>query len=158
MCVYTYIYIYTHVSYIQCDIVKSYFIYPRRKSIFKCMTVSRIFFWNVCSCCTIFFTKCFGYLSLKLYLKLEYRLPVVAQRVKNLTQLRTHMRMWAPSLAQLSGSRIWHCCKLRHTFVAAVAPVHPLTWELPYAMGEDVKKKKKLEYGKTLRGLNTDWR
>ena len=37
-------------------------------------------------------------------------IPIVAQRVKNLT---VSVRMWVQSLASLSGSRIWHCCELQ---------------------------------------------
>ena len=35
---------------------------------------------------------------------------------------------------------LWLCCRL-----AAVAPIGPLAWEPPYAMGEALKRKKKSE-------------
>ena len=41
------------------------------------------------------------------------------------------MRIWAPSLASISGLRIWHFCKLRS-----------LAWELPYCTAMAVKRKK----------------
>ena len=50
------------------------------------------------------------------------------------------------SLASLSGLRI---LKLRHEVariwcrLAAAVPIPPLAWELPYAMGVTLKKKKK---------------
>ena len=60
------------------------------------------------------------------------------------------MKMWVQSLASLSGLKIWRrkCgsdpgllwlwCRL-----AATAPIQPLAWELPIAMGAAKKKKKK---------------
>ena len=58
------------------------------------------------------------------------------------------------SLALLSGLRVWCChelwcrsqiwlgsCVLWYR-PAAVAPIQPLTWELPYAVGVALKKKK----------------
>ena len=44
-----------------------------------------------------------------------------------------------PALTQL---RTWRCCKLQHK-LAAVAPIRPLSQELPYATGVALKKKKK---------------
>ena len=65
------------------------------------------------------------------------------------------MRMWVQSLALLSGAGI-HCChelwcklqvQLRSVLLwhrpAAAVPIPPLAWELPYAAGLAVKKKKK---------------
>ena len=66
------------------------------------------------------------------------------------------MRLHVQSLASLSGLRIWHCHGLWQRSkiqlgsciavvwysVAATAPVGPLAWELPYAMGVALKKKK----------------
>ena len=52
------------------------------------------------------------------------------------------MKMPVWSLASLSGLRIWHFhelwCKL-----AAVVPIQPLAWELPYAVPATLKEKKK---------------
>ena len=67
------------------------------------------------------------------------------------------MRMQVQSLALLSGLRIWHCvsygaghsCGLDLVLLllwcrpAATAPIQPLAWELPYAMGVALKKTKK---------------
>ena len=65
------------------------------------------------------------------------------------------MRMWVCSLALLSGSRIHitlSCCVgCRHSSdlawlwhrLTAVASIHPLAWELPYALGVALKSKKK---------------
>ena len=41
------------------------------------------------------------------------------------------MRMWAQSLALLSGLRIGHCSELWYR-PTAVAPIQPLAWEPPY--------------------------
>ena len=53
--------------------------------------------------------------------------------------------MWrrVPSLASLSGLRIWCCCELRCR-PAAAAPTWPLAWERPYATGAALKKIKKI--------------
>ena len=67
------------------------------------------------------------------------------------------VRMWVRSLASLSGSGIWRCHELQcrsQTGLdpellwpwcrpAATAPIGPITWEPPYAMGAPLKKKKK---------------
>ena len=50
------------------------------------------------------------------------------------------MRLWVQSLASLSGLRIWSCCEL-WCRPAAVAPIWPLAWELPYATGAALKRK-----------------
>ena len=42
----------------------------------------------------------------------------------------------------LPGLKIWRCCNLWHR-PAAVAPIQPLAWECPYAIGAEVKRKKK---------------
>ena len=68
------------------------------------------------------------------------------------------MRMWVQSLALLSGSGIAMSCDVGHRsgsdlvrlwlWPADVAPIQPLVWELPYAMGTPMKsegKKKKTE-------------
>ena len=52
------------------------------------------------------------------------------------------MRLQVRSLASLSGLRIQHCHEL-WCRPAAVAPIRPLAWELPYAAGRALKKKKK---------------
>ena len=43
-------------------------------------------------------------------------------------------------------AQIWHCCGLWlwHR-PAAVAPIRPLAWELPYATGAALKSEKKKE-------------
>ena len=84
--------------------------------------------------------------------------PVVAQRVTNLTSIQEDSGS-IPGLSQwVKGSGIakscgiicrrgsdpmllWLWCRL-----AAAAPIQPLAWELPYAAGAAVKKKKKKEY------------
>ena len=65
------------------------------------------------------------------------------------------MRLWVPSLASLSGLRIWRCCELwcrshRHGLdlvllslwcrLAATA-IRPLAWGPPYSLGVAQKKK-----------------
>ena len=57
------------------------------------------------------------------------------------------MRLWVRSLALLSGLRIRRCHDLWRR-PAATAPIRPLAWEPPYAVGtalkgqKDKKKKK----------------
>ena len=75
------------------------------------------------------------------------------------------MRMWAPSLALLSGLRIQHChsysIDCRHGSdlellwlwcrLAAAAPIQPLAWELPHAESAALKKaNKQTKINKTL--------
>ena len=48
--------------------------------------------------------------------------------------------MWVQSLALLSRLRIWHCRDL-WCRPAAVAPIRPLAWEPPYAVGVALKNK-----------------
>ena len=55
------------------------------------------------------------------------------------TQL-VSIRMQVRSLASLNGLRMWRCCGCG---VAAIARIGPLAWELPYAAGLALKKKKK---------------
>ena len=69
------------------------------------------------------------------------------------------IRMWVQSLALLSGLRIrvavscdiGHRCSLDPVLLwlryrpAAIGPIRPLGWELPYAAGTDLKGKKKLK-------------
>ena len=84
-----------------------------------------------------------------------FRVPVVAQQVKNLT---VSMRMQVQSLALLSGLRIQHCPKLQcrsqmwleSGVAAVVASVGNCSWlqkflaqELLYATSVTRKKKKK---------------
>ena len=52
------------------------------------------------------------------------------------------MRLWVRSLALLSGLRILSCCEL-WCRLAAIAPIRPLTWELPYASGVALKRQKR---------------
>ena len=51
------------------------------------------------------------------------------------------MRFRVRSLALLRGLRIWHCCELWFR-PAAIALIHPLAWEPPYAMGVALESKK----------------
>ena len=67
------------------------------------------------------------------------------------------MRLWVPSLASLSGLRIWCCrecgvgCKLVSDLallwlwrgLAAVVPIRSLAWKLPYVASVALKSKKK---------------
>ena len=69
------------------------------------------------------------------------------------------MRTQAWSLASLSGLRVRHCCELQCRSQtcsdlaclwlwcrpAATAPVWPIAWELPCAMGASLKRPKKKE-------------
>lgn len=48
------------------------------------------------------------------------------------------MRMWVQPVALLSGFRIWYCSELWCS-PAAAAPIRPLAWELPDAMGGVLK-------------------
>ena len=66
------------------------------------------------------------------------------------------MRMWVGYMALLSGLRIWSFCELWCRFrhgsdpmllwlwqrPAATAPIRPLAWEPPYAMGAALEKAK----------------
>ena len=60
------------------------------------------------------------------------------------------MRIWVWFLALISGLRTWHCCKLwlesgivmSVVWASAVGLMQLLAWELPYASGEALKKKK----------------
>ena len=52
------------------------------------------------------------------------------------------MRMQVQSLASHRGLRIQHWCKLQHR-PAVSALIWPLTWEIPYASGATIKRKKK---------------
>ena len=67
------------------------------------------------------------------------------------------MRLWVRSLVSFTGLRIRRCrelwCRLQTGSdlvllwlwcrPAAAAPIQPLTWELPYAMGAALKRQKK---------------
>ena len=80
----------------------------------------------------------------------------MAQQLTNPTRIHEDVG----SLASLSGLRIWHCCELcvGHRFdldlmllwlwcrLAAVAPIRPLTWEPPYALGVALEKDKKIKH------------
>ena len=79
--------------------------------------------------------------------------PVVAQQKR--IRLGT-LRLWVRSLALLSELRIRHCrelwCRLQMrlesriavavVWAAAAAPIRPLAWEPPYAVGTALKKQK----------------
>ena len=76
----------------------------------------------------------------------------MAQRKR--IQLGT-MRLWVLSLASLNGLRIQCCHELWYRLqrsldmawlwcgLATVAPIQPLAWESPYAMGVALKSQKK---------------
>ena len=78
----------------------------------------------------------------------------MAQWLTNLTSIYED---WVPSLTSLSGLRIQHCrelwcrSKCRSDLallwlwlrLAATAPIGPLVWEPPYAVGATLKSKKK---------------
>ena len=77
----------------------------------------------------------------------------VAQQVKNQTWCLS-VRMWAQSLASLSGLRIQCCgvgCRCSSDLAllwlwcrpAAAAPIWPLAWKLPCAAGVAFKKKRR---------------
>jgi len=70
---------------------------------------------------------------------LEMEFPLSLSGLRNLLVSR---RMQVPSLALLSGLQIWCCCEL-WCRPAAAAPIRPLAWELPYATGVALKRKKK---------------
>ena len=52
------------------------------------------------------------------------------------------MRMQVQTLASLSGLRIQPYCHELWCRIAAAALIQPLAWELPYASGVALKKKK----------------
>ena len=58
------------------------------------------------------------------------------------------MRLQVRSLALLSGLRIQRGCELLLRPVAT-APIGPLAWELPYAMGAGLEKGKRQKNPKT---------
>ena len=72
----------------------------------------------------------------------------MAQQIKNPTCVHED-EGWTPGLAQwvkefeaqmwLRSGLLWLWCRL-----AAAAPIRPLTWELPYASGVVLKRKKKI--------------
>ena len=68
------------------------------------------------------------YIELKIYYQ---GVPMVAQRKR--IRLGT-MRLRVQSLASMSGLRIWRCYELLCR-LATIAPIRPLAWEPPYAMG-----------------------
>ena len=75
----------------------------------------------------------------------------MAQQVKNLTQ---YLRIRVPYLALLSGLSIAESCGMGcrcgldlvllclWCIPAAIAPIGPLAWELPFAAGVALKRKK----------------
>ena len=70
--------------------------------------------------------------------------PIVAQWVKNPTSICADVGLipgiaqWVKDMALCSLDPVW----LRHR-LAAAAPIRLLAWELPYATGETLKRKKK---------------
>ena len=82
---------------------------------------------------------------------MKYMLTMDAMRINNrkfllwLSGLQTRlvsMRMQVRFLASLGGLTTQRCYKLWHR-PAAAAPIPPLNWELPYAAGASLKRKKK---------------
>ena len=82
-------------------------------------------------------------------------IPVVAQRVKNSTSILEDVGL-IPGLAQwVKGSGVAMNCSIGHRCgldlvllwlwcrLAAAAPFRPLVWELPYATGAAIQKKKR---------------
>ena len=69
------------------------------------------------------------------------------------------MRSQVPSLASLSGLRIWRCCDTGHRCGSdlvllwlwcrpeAIAPIQPLAWEPPYALKSKTNKQKAKQKG-----------
>ena len=53
--------------------------------------------------------------------------------------------LWCRSQTRLDPVLLWLWCKL-----AAVAPIQPLAWEFPYAMGAALKKKGKKKEGRKI--------
>ena len=102
-------------------------------------------------------------------LKKTEGVPIVVQQ-KGIWLVSMRMQVW--SLASLSGSRFWHCCELQCrsqmgfgsfvavavAYLATVAPIWPLAWELQYAVGVDLKikklKKNTVKKKKKLKTLN----
>ena len=75
--------------------------------------------------------------------------------VAETNQLGT-LRLQVPSLASVSGLRIWHCSELWRRLAAATL-IQPLTWEPPYAAGAALEsKKKKKKYQERL-SLSIPW-
>ena len=66
--------------------------------------------------------------------------PFTAQQLTNPTRIL--MRTLVRSLVSLSGLRI-RCCHELWCRLAATARIRPLVWELPYAEGLALKRKKK---------------
>ena len=76
----------------------------------------------------------------------------MAQLVKDST--KSLVRMQIQSLALLSGLRIRYChMQMWLGSRIAIAPIRPLAWELPYAMGASLKREKKGENKITLQRL-----
>ena len=86
----------------------------------------------------------------------KIRAPIVAQQKQ--TWL-VSMRVWVQSLDLLIGLRILCCCGCGIR-PAAVVPICPLAWELPYAAGAVLKKagKKKKKKERNRRWWIIYWR
>ena len=72
-------------------------------------------------------------------MKVYVGVPVVAQQVMNPTSIHEDVGL-IHSLIQGVKDPVLLCLWCR---LAAVAPIRPLSWELPYATGVALKKKKK---------------
>ena len=68
----------------------------------------------------------------------SHSVPVLAQWLTNPTRIHEVASLQVWSLASLSGLRICRCCEL-WCRPAAVAPIWPLAWERPYAVGVALK-------------------
>ena len=80
------------------------------------------------------------------------------------------MRLRVPSLTLLSGLRIRHCLELwcrsqtrlgsgiavAVALAVTAAPIRPLAWESPYAMGVALVKKKKKDKKVIMANVNED--
>ena len=80
--------------------------------------------------------------------------------------------MWVQSLALLIGLRIRHCCELWRRLqtrlgppllwlwcrLVATAPIQPLVWEPPYAMGVVLKRKRQKSKGRKEERKKERWK
>ena len=64
-------------------------------------------------------------------------IPGLAQQVKDLALLQGATEI-------TDAAKIWCCCLWLWHRMAAKAPIQPLAWELPYAVGVALKRKKKV--------------
>ena len=107
----------------------------------KCESRSSLTIWR-CRCCGSGLIP--GPWTSTCPKKKERGVPIVAQRVTNLTSthedagLRIAMSCGVGRRRGLDPTLLWLWCR-----PAAVALIRPLAWELPYAAGAALKRKKK---------------